>query len=174
MVEKFMPDIYQKSIYYINYDKLYKKGVRCIIFDLDNTLLEVNSYIPKDDTIKLIERLKKDFKVYIISNNSHSDRLITAANSLDVNYVKFAMKPFGKAFKKVLKENNYKKEDMCIIGDQIMTDVLGGNRFGIFTILVEPLSEQELKVTGINRFFERRQLKRLLRQNKFKKGEYYE
>lgn len=173
-MDKYVPRMYKESIHAVNYDKLKEMNIKCIIFDLDNTLLEVNSSIPEEKTQKLIEKLKKDFKIYIISNNSHSDRLMTAANSLDVNYVKFAMKPFGKAFRKVLKENNYKKEDMCIIGDQIMTDVLGGNRFGIFTILVEPLSEQELKVTGINRFFERRQLKRLLKQNKFKKGEYYE
>ena len=55
-----------------------------------------------------------------------------------------------------------------------MTDVLGGNRFGLFTVLVEPLSTNELKVTGINRFFERRQLKKLAKRNLFKKGEYYE
>ena len=173
-MDKYVPRMYKESIHKVNYDKLKKMNIKCLIFDLDNTLLEVNRSIPKEETRKLIEKLKKDFKIYIISNNSHSDRLLTAANSLDVNYVKFAMKPFSKSFKKVLKENNYKKEDMCIIGDQIMTDVLGGNRFGIFTILVEPLSEQELKVTGINRFFERRQLKRLLKHNIFKKGEYYE
>ena len=61
MVEKFMPDIYQKSIYYINYDKLYKKGVRCIIFDLDNTITP--SYIKEptktniDITVKNIPKL---------------------------------------------------------------------------------------------------------------------
>ena len=70
MVEKFMPDIYQKSIYYINYDKLYKKGVRCIIFDLDNTITP--SYIkePTKRLKKLFEELKdKGFKLIIMSNS---------------------------------------------------------------------------------------------------------
>ena len=62
---------------------------------------------------------------------------------------------------------------MCLIGDQLMTDVLGGNRYGIFTILVDPLSKDELKVTGINRFFEKKQLRKLAKNNLFKRGEYY-
>ena len=54
-----------------------------------------------------------------------------------------------------------------------MTDIMGGNKYGIYTILVDPLAKKELKVTGINRFFERRALKKLAKNNLFKRGEYY-
>ena len=54
-----------------------------------------------------------------------------------------------------------------------MTDVMGGNRYGIYTILTDPLSEEELKVTGINRFFENKVLKKLAKKNLFRRGEYY-
>ena len=54
---------------------------------------------------------------------------------------------------------NYKKEQMCMIGDQLMTDILGANRYGIYTILVDPLGKKDLKVTSINRFFEKKILK---------------
>ncbi len=173
-MDKYVPKMYQPSIQKINYEKLKKMKIKCLIFDLDNTLVEVNSSSPTKDTCKLMEKLKKDFNIYIISNNSHKERLTTVADALGIHYVGSAMKPFSKGFKKVLKENNYKKEDMCIIGDQIMTDILGGNRFGIFTVLVEPLSNEELKCTGINRFFEKKHLKRLAKKKTFIKGEYYE
>lgn len=173
-MDKYVPRMYKKDIYSINYDKLKEKGIKCLIFDLDNTLLEVNKSIPEDKTCKLIGKLKKDFDIYIISNNSSEDRAKTAAKTLGVEFVHFAMKPFGKGFRKIMKLYKYKKEEMCNIGDQIMTDVLGGNRFGIFTILIEPISDEELKVTGINRYFERKQLKRLEKEKKFIKGEYYE
>ena len=63
---------------------------------------------------------------------------------------------------------------MCIIGDQIITDVLGGNRIGIFTILIEPLESKELKITSINRFLERKIIQKMENLGKFKKGVFYE
>ena len=58
MVEKFIPDIYQKSIYYINYDKLYKKGIRCLLFDLDNTIVPSHTNKPTKRLKKLFDELK--------------------------------------------------------------------------------------------------------------------
>ena len=66
MIEKYVPDIYQKSIYYINYDKLYKKGIRCIIFDLDNTISPPFVKKPTKRLKKLFDELKdKGFKIII-------------------------------------------------------------------------------------------------------------
>jgi hypothetical protein len=166
--------MYKKSIQDINYEKLKEQNIKCIMFDLDNTLLRVHKSIPRKDTVDLIKKLNKDFKVIIISNNTSESRLKTAADYLKVDYIKFAMKPFSRGFRKVKKMYNFSKDEMCLIGDQLMTDVLGGNRYGVFTILVDPLSNDELKVTGVNRFFEKRKLKKLDKKNLFKKGEYYE
>ena len=113
------------------------------------------------------------FTIVVISNNTSKKRLSKAAKELDVDYVRFALKPFSRGFRKVKKKFNLKKSEMCIIGDQLMTDVMGGNKYGIYTILVDPLSKKELKVTGINRFFERRALKKLDKNNLFRRGEYY-
>lgn len=172
-MDKYIPKIYKKNILDIDYKKLYKDGIRCIMIDLDNTLLEVHESIPKKEICYLIKKIKKDFKVIIISNNTSKKRLSKAAKELDVDYVKFALKPSSKAFRKVQKKYKFEKNEMCIIGDQIMTDVIGGNRYKITTILVDPLSKEELKVTGINRFFEGRILKKLAKKNILKRGEYY-
>ena len=172
-MKKYIPDMYRKNLRDIDYAKLKKKNIKCLMFDLDNTLLKVHKTIPKKDTYELIKELKKDFNIFIVSNNTSKRRLSKAAEYLGVNYVRVALKPFSRGFRKVSKKYYFAKDEMCIIGDQIMTDVLGGNRYGIFTILVDPLSNDELKVTGINRFLEKRKLKKLAKLGLFKKGEYY-
>ena len=173
-MNKYIPKMYKENILNINYKKLIELNIKCLIFDLDNTLLAVNESIPKKEICKEIKKIKKDFIVIILSNNTSDKRLSLAANELEIDYIKFALKPFSKGFKKVKEKYNLKKEEMCIIGDQIMTDVLGGNKYKIFTILIDPLSNEELKVTGINRFFEKRVLKKLEKKKLFKRGEYYE
>ena len=63
---------------------------------------------------------------------------------------------------------------MCMIGDQIVTDVLAGNRFKIMTILVDPLGEKDLKITGLNRKIEEKIVKRYEKRGLFERGKYYE
>ncbi len=172
-MNKYVPKMYKKTIQDIEYDKLKKENIKCLMFDLDNTLLKVHKEIPKKETKDLIKKLKKEFKVFIISNNCSSNRLKKTSEFLGVEFVKFAMKPLSRGFKKIKNKYNFTKSEMCIIGDQIMTDVLGGNRYGIYTVLVDPLSDKELKVTGINRFLEKRKLKELGKLNLLKRGEYY-
>lgn len=173
-MKKYIPNMYKKTIHDINYEKLKENGIKCLLFDLDNTILKVDKYIPKKEVCDLVKELKKDFTIYIISNNSHKERIYSASEKLGVEHVRFAMKPFSRGFRKVRRKHHFKKNEMCLIGDQLMTDVLGGNRYGLFTILVDPLSTNELKVTGINRYFEKKKLKKLKEQNLFKRGEYYE
>jgi hypothetical protein len=61
-----------------------------------------------------------------------------------------------------------------MIGDQLMTDIISGNLYKIFTILVDPLGKKDLKVTYFNRYIEKKVLKKLKRKNMFEKGCYYE
>ena len=172
-MNKYIPKIYKKSILDIDYEDLKKKNIKCLMFDLDNTLLEVHKRIPKKEICYLIKKLKKDFKIIIISNNTSKKRLSKVAEEFKVDYIKFALKPSSKAFRKVQKDYGFKKEEMCIIGDQLVTDIRGGNSYDVLTILVDPLAKEELKVTGINRFFEAKILKKLAKDNKLKRGEYY-
>ena len=173
-MNKYLPKMYKKNIYEVNYDKLKDNNIKCLMFDLDNTLLKVNKSIPKKETIDLIKKLKKDFTVLIISNNSGKKRLEVAANHLGIDYVRFALKPLSIGFRKIKNKYKFEKKEMCLIGDQIMTDILGGNRYGVYTVLVDPLSKEELKVTGVNRFFEQKKVKKLEKKKLFKKGDYYE
>lgn len=172
-MKKYIPNIYKKSIFEIDYNILKKNNIKCIIFDLDNTLMMVSDDIPSSKVKKLVESLKKDFVLYIASNNKSKKRVGKVAEFLDIDYVNYALKPFSRGFKKIMKKENLKPEECSNIGDQIVTDVLAGNRLNMLTILIDPLSNVELKVTKFNRFFERRIVKKLDKKNLFKRGRYY-
>ncbi len=173
-MRNYIPKMYKKSVLDVNYEKLKEKNIKYLLFDLDNTILEIGKDIPKKEICTLIKNLKKDFNIYIISNNSSKKRLDKVSQCLQIPYIHFAMKPFSFGFKRIIKKHNLNKSDVCLIGDQIMTDILGGNRFGIYTVLVEPIGEKDLKVTSLNRFLEKRKLKKLEEMKLFKKGEFYE
>ena len=170
---KFKADYYYKNIYDINYSKLKKAGIKYLVYDLDNTLgLITEKNCPKE-SVELIKKLKKDFKVYIISNNTKK-RLTPYLNELGIEGVWWSMKPFTRGLRKLLKNNNLKKSEMVIIGDQLVTDILAGNRFGIRTVLVDPLGIKDLKITSLNRLIEKEIIKYYRKRGIFERGKYYE
>ena len=170
---KCYPNMYQKTIQSINYKKLKSLGIKCLVFDLDNTIALIDQHVITEDTKKLLIGLKKDFQVVIISNNITS-RVKKYADCIDCDFVANATKPLSKGYKRISKKYNLKPNEMCMIGDQIVTDIYGGNRFGMFTILVDPLGKKDLKITSLNRFIENRILKKYEEKNIMKKGVYYE
>lgn len=172
-MKKFIPTMYKKNIFEISYNKLKKKGIKCIIFDLDNTLALIDDDIIPEDTKKLCHKLKKDFNLVIISNNDEK-RIASYVKEFDIDGVSNAFKPSTKGLKEIQKKYAYQKDEMVMIGDQLMTDILSGNRFKIMTILVDPLGKKDLKITSINRFFERLVLKRLGKDGILERGKYYE
>ena len=149
----FIPDIYQKSIYTINYKKLKKNGIKCLLFDLDNTVAPYKVSEPDTKVKELFARLQDDFKVIIISNNS-KNRLRPFKEKLNVDVAFNSKKPFKKKYKKILELYNFKIAEVACIGDQILTDILGANRMGFTSILVNRVAKYETIPTKINRFFE--------------------
>ena len=172
-MKKFYPSMYKENVYDVNYKLLKEKGIKCLIFDLDNTLVLADQIKVDDKTKKLIDKLKKDFRVVIISNNTKK-RVEFIAKELGCIYVASAKKPLTFGYNKIKNKYNYKKKEMATIGDQIVTDILGGNTFGITTVLVDPLGKKDLKVTYLNRVIERKILENFAKKNIMKKGEYYE
>ncbi len=172
-MDKYIPTMYKKSMVDINYNLLKERGIKCIIFDLDNTLVLVRDNLVPDNILEKVKELKKDFHICIISNGFNR-RIKPLCEKLELEYTSFAMKPFTRAFDRLMNKYNYKKEEICLIGDQIMTDVRVGRKLDILTILVDPLSKRELKVTSINRFLENRILKRLKFKGLLERGKYYE
>lgn len=174
MLEKFKPDMYKKDIYSIDYKKLKSMGIKCIMFDLDNTLVPYNVNKPSRKIKDMIERLKdKGFKIIIFSNASKK-RLLPFKDKLEVDCSASSKKPCRKKYRKVLKEYKYKENEVAMVGDQIVADILGGNRVGILTVLVDPLQKKEYFFTKFNRIYEKLIMRRLKRRKLFQKGNYYE
>ena len=174
MIEKFMPDIYQKSIYYINYDKLYKKGIRCLLFDLDNTITPSHSNKPTKRLKKLFDDSKdKGFKIIIVSN-APKYRIEPFKSYLNVDACAFAIKPRNNKYKRIIDKFKYKHTEVAAIGDQLLTDILGANRLDFTSILVNPLTEHDYSITFINRLIEKFIYGKLESKDLFTRGKYYE
>ena len=173
-MEKYIPDIYQKSIYTVDYSKLLSRGIKGLLFDLDNTIVPPNSLEVPDKAKDLFISLKqKGFKVIIFSN-SPKKRVRAVKKILNVAGVHMAFKPLSFKFKKILSEQNLKENEVAIIGDQLMTDVVGGNKLGITTILVNPITDKEQFFSRFNRRLENHKFKKLRNKDLFLKGRFYD
>lgn len=173
MIKRFLPDVYQESIFTINYDKLKKNGIKCLLFDLDNTISPAKEVVLCEKTKKLFDRLKKDFKIVLFSNNFRK-RVSKFGDYYSVDIACISLKPFTYKYRYILKKYNLKKTEVAAIGDQLLTDIQGGNKMGLKTILVNPLSEVDETETWLNRQIEKRIFSVFKKKNYLKKGKYYD
>lgn len=156
VLKNFLPDEHVKSILDIKPEDLKKRGIKGIITDLDNTLVEWDRPSATPELIKWFEQIKKhNILVTIVSNNNES-RVKEFSDPLRIPFIFQARKPLVRAFNKALSQMGIKKEEAVVIGDQLLTDVLGGNRSGFHTILVVPVAQTDGFITKFNRFAERR------------------
>jgi len=155
--------MYVDSLLDIPLAELQSQNIKAFILDLDNTITEWNSnHIREEigDWFKSI--LAQDFKACILSNNGEG-RVVQVAQSLGIPFISRAQKPRRGAFLRAVSLMGVKPEETAVIGDQIFTDVLGGNRAGLFTILVVPIARREFVGTKFSRameFFVLRRLKK--------------
>lgn len=174
MLDNLVPDKYFKSIYDINYKALKKSGIKCLIFDLSNTLESETTKTPSRKVKDLFEDLKEmDFKLIIMSNNFKKE--VTPFKELlcvDSCYLSF--KPLKRKYKKILNIFNYSVHEVACIGDQLFFDILGANKMKFTSILVNPISADEFAVAKLNRKIENMFIKKLTEKDLFKRGRYYE
>ncbi len=137
---KLKPDIYVKTVYDIDYKQLQNKNIKILCFDLDNTLSEPDVINTKKDPKmeELLNNLREDFEVMIVSNNTIKNRVKSFADLYDLDYIESMHKPFQKKYQneKIIK---YDKSEVMFIGDKLITDILGARLFGSPSILVDPL-----------------------------------
>lgn len=144
-----------KTIFDIPLSKLYRFGIRGMILDLDNTITEWNNLQLSADTIAWLDRAgQTGFKLCFVSNNSDY-RVKEVADQAGVPFVARARKPRRRGFRRAMELMDTKPETTAVVGDQIFTDILGGNRLNLFTILVTPISDHEFIVTRFVRILER-------------------
>lgn len=156
MFGKLVPQLTVNSIHDIDLERLSQAGIRGIITDLDNTLVGARTHLATPEVEQWIRHAERlGFKVMIVSNN-HRTRVSRFSEPLQVPFLSSAGKPTLGAFRRAMKTMDTKPEQTAMIGDQLFTDILGGNRIGLYTILVMPVSlSEESWPTRINRILEK-------------------
>lgn len=159
MLKQLLPNQYEKSIYNIDFKKLKERGIKGVITDLDNTLVEWDRPLATPEVQSWFKELKEmGMKVTIVSNNNLK-RVKAFADPEDAVFIHSAQKPRKRAFHHACKQMGLKNNEVVVIGDQMFTDVLGGNRANLHTILVVPVSNTDGLATKFNRTMERIVLK---------------
>ena len=141
------PDAYFNKVEEITIEFLNKNAIKALILDIDNTLIDY-SKIMTSSVENWAKNLKgQGVKIYILSNSNKKKKVENIAKILDVPYIYFGKKPLKMGFKKAKKELKEDSKNIAVVGDQIFTDIIGGNRCKMFTILVEPINEKDFWYT---------------------------
>jgi len=144
------------SLAQLSPELLSQRGIRGLILDLDNTLVPWNTTRLTPETRAWLETVREHgVQLCIISNSAGDSRVQFVGESLGIPYVSKAVKPSQRAFRLALAEMNLSAEQVAVAGDQLFTDVLGGNRLGLFTGLVTPITRKDFIATKVMRFLER-------------------
>lgn len=164
VMKLLLPDQIIESVLAIDYHMLKQREIKGILIDIDNTLVPWGEKDLPDDFIAWIDQRKAEgFQLCIVSN-ALEDRAQQIAQVLEIPAVGRALKPTKRAFLRGLAKLNLAPQEVAVVGDQLFTDIFGGNRLGLFTILVNPLSTTELGGTKLMRKLEQRVLKKMVKQ----------
>ncbi len=158
------PREYVDNVRKISIDLLKKNNIKGLILDVDNTLIDFSKNMP-DGTKEWVDEVKKQgIKCCILSNSNKFEKVSNVAKELDIPFIYFAKKPLKFGFNKAKKMLNLQSTEIAVVGDQIMTDVIGANRSKMFSILVKPIEEKDYLITKIKRPLENIIIKRYLKK----------
>jgi HAD superfamily phosphatase (TIGR01668 family) len=151
----FIPQHYFPCVSQIPFNLFQKQGIKALIFDLDNTLIECNKDILDEQIKKLLIKLSFVFQIIILSNASKKRLHKVLKKDFTFIYLNlFNKKPSITAFKKACQLLKLKPIQMLMIGDQLQTDIQGANQAGVCSLLVKPLNRlKESIFTKFNRFY---------------------
>lgn len=152
----FYPDYYAESVHRIPYRKLWDKGYRLLLFDVDNTLETYVTKEPGEEVRRLIAELKETGFTVILLSNGREERVKAFSAPIGVRYYFRVMKPLPKGVKEAMRDTGFGRKETVVIGDQIFTDVWCAHAAGVRAILTHPISlEIDEKITRPKRPFER-------------------
>lgn len=166
MVEKFFPDLMADRIQDIDFNELIRKNIKGLILDIDNTLVPMHRKEADENAVQWIEEVKKaGLKACIVSNASLK-RVIKFNERLKLIAIHRASKPGTKSFLKAARLMDIRPEEAAVVGDQIFTDIYGGNKANMFTILVSPIDKREILFIRLKRIPEKYVLARYKKSGK--------
>lgn len=148
------PDLWVGSVTEITAAELHARGIRGLILDLDETLVSAFEHTPPPAIHAWVQEMKASFSLYILSNNPSARRVQVVADQLEIPCACRASKPRRKGFRSALADMGIRADQAAIIGDQLFTDVLGGNRLGAMTILATPIAPETKPLRKLMRLVE--------------------
>lgn len=159
------PNLYLNNILEVKENIIKEKNIKAVLIDIDNTVM----YYDRNLLVGLEEwadELKKlGVKLCVLSNSNHKDKAEKVSRALNIPYIYFAKKPFKSGFRRAIKLLDEKPQNVAMVGDQILTDVLGANRMKMFSILTKPLEERDIWVTKVKRPLEQLIIKRYIKRS---------
>lgn len=150
----FKPDYYIKNIFDLNATFCKQNNIKALLLDVDNTLCIYHDDTPLDGVKEWIAKMESEgIRLYILSN-AKGERLKRFAKKVQLPYFYMSMKPLPFKIKKAVKNMSLKRDEVALVGDQIFTDILGGNLAGAKTVLVDYIQAENSKFFKIKRYFE--------------------
>ena len=163
-----LPDLMVANVNELD-ERFYKDyGIKAVVFDIDNTLVAHTESKPPQNVLSYFEFLKEIGIKYAIVSNNNKERVESFCKNLGIPYYYKALKPRKKYLKKVLADMGAEANSSALIGDQLFTDILGGNCMKMLSVLVTAVGEDETSFVSFKRKFE----KRILQKNMHKLKEY--
>ena len=159
MFEMFYPHTVAENVFKLD-EKFYaSNNIKGVIFDIDNTLVTSDTVTPPKEILEYFAFLENlGIKIAIVSNN-YKERVEGFCKDLPYIWVARAWKPFKKNLKKVQEEFGLDSKEICLVGDQIFTDIYGGLRMNFHTVLVTAVGANETKFVAFKRIFEKAVMK---------------
>ena len=151
----FTPTKSYESILQITPDTLREMGVTALILDIDNTMTTHDNPTPLEGLFDWLDSMRQSgIKMMIVSNN-YSERVTPFAELLGLDFIPRGAKPLPKGYKAAAERMCVPKGEICTIGDQLFTDILGAKLFGIKSILVDPIEPEKTLFFRIKRALEK-------------------
>ena len=122
--------------------ELLDQPIRALVLDVDRTLLPRRQAELPASALRWLQQAQQQVPIHLFSNNPSRQRIGAVAAQLDLPYTISASKPRRSALRRVLAELNLPHQEVALIGDRLFTDVIAGNRLGLFTVLVKPIDPQ--------------------------------
>lgn len=154
LLKRFYPNEYVEEVFSIDYQELYQKGYRAILFDIDNTLVAhgADSTAEVDELFRRIHGI--GLKTLLLSNNNEK-RIERFNRNIHTAYIQEAGKPDPACYLKAAEMLGVTKEEAVVVGDQLFTDIYGANRAGIACILVKYIGYYKKEWKGYTRYLEK-------------------